>query len=170
VKEYYLIAKIVSVYGKDGYVKIFSYSDFPERFLQLKSCYVDFSGKKKLLKIDSAAEKKGSLLLKFENFSSAKDVEILLGREVFVDEQDVVKLPEFTFFIHDLIGSEVFEDGISIGTITDVLSYPANDVYVLEGADGKELLIPSVKEMIESFDPMKKIMILKKGSSLYDED
>lgn len=170
MKEYFLIAKIVSVYGKKGYVKIFSYSDFPERFSRLNKVYIDFFGNKKLFIVENVTEKKGSFLFKFSNFSSAEEAGFLVGREVFVEEKDVVELPDSTYFVHDLIGSKVVEDGKVIGIIKDVVNYPANDVYVLETADGRELLVPAVKEMIINFDPAGKLMVLKPGSSKYNED
>lgn len=170
MKDFYLIAKVVSVFGKQGYVKIKSFSDFPERFSGLKKVYIDFFGDKKVFNVESLVKNKGNLLLRFSNFSTAEDAAILINRDVYVDEENIVELPEFTFFIHDLIGSEVIEEGKSLGTITDVQAFPANDVYVVQEADGKELLIPAVKEIIESFDPVKKILVLKPGSSLYDED
>lgn len=170
MKEYFLIAKIVSVFGKNGFVKIFSFSDFPDRFSGLKKVYIDFSGNKKLFNVESVTEKKGSLYIKFTNFSTPEEAGFLIGREVFVDENDVVKLPESSYFVHDLIGSKVMEDEQCLGVIEDVLVYPANDVYVIKTADGRELLIPAVKELISSFDPESKLMILKPGSSKYDED
>jgi len=170
VKDFFLIAKIVSVIGKEGYVKILSYSDFPERFYKLDKVYIDFFGNKKLFKVENVTGKKDSVHIKFSNFSTAEEAEFLIGREVFVDENDVIKLPEHSYFVHDLIGSKVLEDGQYLGVIKDVLAYPANDVYVIETAEGKELLIPAVKEMIESFNPDDKIMVVKPGSSKYDED
>jgi 16S rRNA processing protein RimM len=170
VKDYYLIAKIISVYGKEGYVKIHSFSDFPDRFSGLKKVYIDFFGDKKSFIVENTLKIKDSIFLKFLNFNSAEDADILTGKEIFVDEQDVIKLPEDTFFIHDLIGSEVIEDRKNLGRIKDVLLYPANDVYVVETPEGKEILIPALKALIESFDPVKKIMVLKAGTSLYDED
>jgi 16S rRNA processing protein RimM len=170
VKEYYLIGKIVSAYGKEGYVKIFSFSDFPERFSGLKSVYIDFFGDKKSFKLEDAVDKNGTILLRFSNFSSADEVSFLIGRELFVEEADVVKLPEYTYFIHDLIGSMVFEEDKKLGVIKDVLRYPANDIYVIEKIDGSELLLPAVQERIISFDPLKKLMVLMPGSSDYDED
>ncbi len=170
MKEYFLIAKIVSVFGKDGFVKIVSYSDFPERFSGLKKVYIDFFGNKKLFNVESVTEKKGTLYIKFSNFSTSEEAGFLTGREVFVDESDVIKLPESNYFVHDLIGSKVMENEQYLGIIADVLVYPANDVYVIQTADGKELLIPAVKELILSFNPESKLMILKPGSSKYDED
>jgi 16S rRNA processing protein RimM len=170
VKDYVLIAKILSVSGKDGFVKILSYSDFPGRFFGLKKVYIDFFGDKKNFNVERVIQKKDSFLLKFFNFNSAEDAEILTGKEIYIDEQEAVQLPEFTFFIHDLIGSTIVEEGRSLGIIKDVLSIPANDVYVVETSEGNELLIPALKDNIEKFDPVEKILVLKPGSSLYDED
>jgi len=53
-------------------------------------------------------------------------------------------------FIADLIGLPVIADGVEIGTITEVMTLPGNDVYVVKGAH--EYLIPAVKEYVEPLD------------------
>ncbi len=170
MSEYFLIAKIVSIVGKDGFVKILSFSDFPERFFDLKKVYLDFFGEKKIFFVDAVKHQKNFFALKFKNFDNENDTQILLGKEVFVDEANIVKLPENYFFIHDLIGSKVFRNEKFLGVIKDVLTYPANDVYLIEGNKGSELLIPALSELIESFDPEDKILILKPGGELYDDE
>ncbi len=170
MSEYFLIAKIVSIIGKDGFVKILSFSDFPERFFDLKKVYLDFFGEKKVFFVDAVKQQKNFFALKFKNFDNENDVQILLGKEVFVDEANIVKLPENYFFIHDLIGSKVYRNKKLIGVIKDVLTYPANDVYLIEDYKGSELLLPALSELIESFDPKEKILILKPGDELYDDE
>ena len=170
MSEYFLIAKIVSIIGKDGFVKILSFSDFPERFQDLKKVYFDFFGEKKEFVVEAVKQQKNSFALKFKNFDNDNDVKILLGKEIFVDEANIVKLPENYFFIHDLIGSTVFRNEKEIGKIKDVLSYPANDVYLIQDNNGSELLIPALSDLIESFDPKEKILILKSGGELYDDE
>ncbi len=170
MNEYFLIAKIVSIIGKDGFVKILSYSDFPERFFNLKKVYLDFFGEKKEFLVDSINQKNNFFALKFRNFDNENDAKILLGKEIFVDETNVVKLPENYFFIHDLIGSKVYRNKKLLGIIKDVLTYPANDVYLIEDDKGSELLIPALSDLIENFDPKEKILILKSGNELYDDE
>ncbi len=170
MNEYFLIAKIISTVGKDGFVKILSFSDFPERFFDLKKVYLDFFGEKKEFLVDAVKHQNNFFSIKFKNFDSESDVHVLLGKEIFVDEANTVKLPENYFFIHDLIGSTVFRNEIEIGKIKDVLSYPANDVYLIEDNKGSELLIPALSELIESFDPKEKILTLKPGEELYDDE
>lgn len=168
--DFYLIAKITSLAGDNGWVKIFSYSDFPERFFNLKKVYIDFFGEKKEFTVEDAERKKGSIFLKFLRFDTADVSEILVGKEIYVDSGNIVELPENTYFIHDLIGSEVFRNGMLFGVIEDVLSLPANDVYKIRKTNGKEILLPALKELIEDFDPGKKELILKPGENFYDDE
>jgi 16S rRNA processing protein RimM len=170
VPEYFLIARIKSVYGKNGSVKIISYSDFPQRFYGLKKVYIDFFGSKKEFLVERVEQVKGSFIIKFKNFNNDAESGVLTGKEIFVDEENLVKLPENYFFIHDLVGSRVLRNNEEFGIISEVLSLPANDVYVVQSVQGKEVLIPAVADFIESFDAGKKLLILKTGKELYEED
>ncbi len=168
--EFFLIAKIQSAFNKEGFVRINSYSDFPERFFNLRKVFIDFSGIKKEFYVDEVRKKKDFFVLKFKNFNNEIDVEVLLGKDIFVDENDVVELPADQYFIHDIIGSSVFKNKILIGTVKDVLALPANDVYVID-AEGKEILIPAVKEFIEKFVPSEKKLVLMPEADIdYDEN
>ncbi|MGE5400858.1 MAG: ribosome maturation factor RimM [Ignavibacteriales bacterium] len=170
MSEYYLIAEIKAVYENDGFVYIIPYSDSPERYFQLKDVYIDIFGDKKKFSVEKVIRVKNLIAVKFRNFNSDKEVELLLGKRIFVDSEGLIKLPENTFFIHDLIESQVFRDGKLIGTLVDVLTLPANDVYVIRDTSDKELLIPAVSDYIESFDSNNKVLILKPGSELYLEE
>jgi len=172
VDDFFLIAKILSVSGKEGFLKILSYSDFPERFVRLKNVFIDFFGEKKnflVEKVKSQSRKSG-ILLKFKGFDTDKDAQVLVGKDIFVGKNNLVELPEGYFFIHDIIGSEVYRNDEKFGVVKDVLIYPANDVYVIEETGGGEILIPAVKDYIKSFDPEKKILILKPGSGIYEDE
>ena len=183
MNEYFLIAKVVSVYEKprskqglsgfkpdgEGFVKIFSFSDFPERFFNLKQVYIDFFDEKKEFCIERVERIKDFFLLKFKNFDTNSDASVFVGKEIFVTKENLVKLPENYFFVHDLIDSSVYRNNNYFGKIKDVLSYPANDVYVIDN-NGAEILIPAVQDYIESFDSEKKILVLKPGEELYDNE
>ncbi len=169
MNDYFLIAKVISVYGREGYVSVRSYSDFPERFDDLSKVYIDFFNDKKEFFVEKVLRKKDSFLIKFRNFDNGEDCKILTGKEIFVDKENLYKLPEGHYYVHDLIGSTVYRNDVVFGKIKDVLPYPANDVYVIDD-NGKEILIPASFEFIESFDPEKKILILKPGDDFYEDD
>ena len=88
------------------------------------------------------------------------------GREIFVEEKDVVELPDNTFFVHDLINCLVLQEDNKLGIIKDLLQLPANDVLVIEDTNKEEKLLPFVLDFIESFDPERKILRFKKGLDL----
>ena len=169
MKDYFLIAKVISIYGREGYVKVRSYSDFPDRFDGLKKVYIDFFSDKKEFFVEKVIRQKDSFLIKFRNFNSGEECHVLTGKEIFVDKENLYKLPESQYYIHDLMGSTVYRNNLLFGKIKDVLSYPANDVYVIDN-NGSEILIPASFEFIESFDPEKKILVLKPGDEFYDDD
>jgi 16S rRNA processing protein RimM len=166
VNDFYLIAKIKKVVGNEGFVLIESYSDFPERFYELETVYLDFWGDKKLFIVEEVKEHKSRFLLKFEKFDDERSATVLEGREIFVEEKDVVELPDNTFFVHDLINCLVLQEENKLGIIKDVLQLPANDVLVIEDTNKEEKLLPFVLDFIESFDPEKKILRFKKGLDL----
>ena len=80
MNDFFLIAKIVSIYEKpsigqgksppgsagEGFVKIFSYSDFPERFVDLQKVYLEFYDEKKEFCIEKVEKIKDYFLLKFK--------------------------------------------------------------------------------------------------------
>ena len=170
MSDYFLIAKVVSSFGRNGRVKIISYSGVKERFFQLDEIFVDFFEDKKSLKVEYVEEGKDCFFVKFKNFDSDVESEILIGKNIYVNEKDLVKLPKDHFFIHDMIGSNVFCNDVKIGIIKDVLNLPANDVYVISDLDNNERLIPAVSDFVEKFDVNEKILVLKKLDEYYKED
>jgi 16S rRNA processing protein RimM len=170
VIEYFLVAKIVSAEGDKGFLKIDSFSDSPERFSKLKKVYIDFWGEKKIFSLQSVKIKKENILIKFKDFDDKESVEVLIGREVFIDSKDILKLPKGHYFIHDIIGSSVIRNGVEFGKVTDVYSLTSNDVYVIRKTNGDEILIPAVHEFIESVDTINKVLILKSGEDFYEDD
>jgi 16S rRNA processing protein RimM len=170
LKDFFLIAKIQSTYDSDGSLMLLSYSDFPDRFFELDSVFVDLYGEKKELFVENVKNVKDKLIIKFKNFNSDKEVEILVGKRIYVEASKGIILSESMFFVHDLIGSKVYKNTKFFGRVIDVINLPANDVYVIEDINRKEILVPAVKDYIEEFDPSEKKMILRSEADLdYDD-
>ncbi|HEX2868958.1 MAG TPA: ribosome maturation factor RimM [Ignavibacteriales bacterium] len=170
MSDYYLIGEIKSLYENGGFVTIIPYSDSPERYLKLDDVYIDVFGDKKKFSVEKAIQKGRWWTVKFRNFDTAQEVEFLLGKRIFVDSENLIELEENTYFVHDLIGSQVLRNDAIIGRVVDVLCLPANDVYVIKDLSDKELLVPAITDYVESFDPVKKILVLKPGGDLFEEE
>ncbi|MDX1699525.1 MAG: ribosome maturation factor RimM [Melioribacteraceae bacterium] len=168
--DYYLIAEVQDVYGKDGAVIIKSYSDFPERFTNLEFVFFDFLGKTKRLEVEFSKEIDGSIILKFRNFDSVEDVLFLIGKYLYITEDILFKLPEHTHYVHDLIDSEVYLESMFFGKLTDVLKLPENDLFVVQKNNGNEIMIPAARKYIDFFDAKMKKLVLSKEAIIFDED
>ncbi len=171
MNDFFLIAEIRSTFGTDGFLIIDSFSDFKDRFFDLKKVFVEIFGTKKEFRIESVKEVEKKLLFKFSGFNSSDDVALLIGKKIFVEDRDSIKPGKDTYFIHDLIGSEVFKCNCIIGKVEDVLVLPSNDVYVVRDTDNRTFSVPAVKDFIKSFDADKKILELVSDCDLlYDDE
>ena len=66
---------------------------------------------------------------------------------------NAVRLEKNEYFIADLIGMKVYEEEERfLGELTDVLQTGANDVYVVKMENGKDVLIPAIRQCILSVD------------------
>lgn len=144
---------ISSTHGIRGEVKVFPTTDDPQRFKKLKNILLDSGKEKRNLKIQSVKFFKQFVILKFEEIDDINDVEKYKGSSLYVTRDQAVKLKKDEYFIADLIGLTVTAQEEKLeGTLKDVMETGANDVYVIELTDGRELLLPAIKECVLSVD------------------
>jgi len=167
--DYILIGKVEQVHGKPGYLLLDSFSDFLKQFINLQKVFLDFWGDKKTFYIEDVKDINGRLAVKFKKFDNIRECQVLVSREIYIDEKDKISLPEDKFFAHELIGSEVIIENKSYGIVADVITGKANDVLVIT-TNNKEKLIPLVLHFIESFDAVKRKLILNISLDYLDED
>lgn len=135
--------QIINTHGVGGEVKISPWCDSAAFLCDFDTFYIDG----KPVSVLAARVHKGFLLAKLEAVSDLDAANRLRGKVVSIDRSGV-SLPDGRFFIADLIGLEVrsAETGQILGTLTDVMDLPGNEVYHVKGQ--KEYLIPAVKSFI----------------------
>jgi len=144
-KELLTTGQIVNTHGLRGHVKVMPWADDPADLLDFDRFFID--GRE--YAVEHSSQQKSMILLKLEGVDSIDDAAKLRNKEIAISRDDV-ELEEGVVFIADLIGLPVIADGVEIGTITEVMTLPGNDVYVVKGAH--EYLIPAVKEYVEPLD------------------
>ena len=147
------IAKIVNAVGLRGEVKVYNYSDDRERFEDLEEIIV--SGKQETVrKIQGVRYQGNMVILKLEGVNDRNAAEALKESDVYITEDDLRELPEDTFYVRDLIGMKVIDEGVygEIGTLRDVIQNTSQDVYAVRTREGKDILIPAVKDFIKEVD------------------
>ena len=130
---------ITATHGLKGEVKVYPTTDDPGRFRRLKKVILD-NGK---VSVDLEIEQ----------------VEKYRKASLYVTRDNAVRLKKDEFFIADLIDMKVVnEDGSPLGTLRDVITTGANDVYEVALDEGGTVLIPAIKECILDVDVENAVM------------
>lgn len=153
-KEKYLeIGKIVNTHGVRGALKVEPWCDSPEQLCSLETLYYKKRDEYMPLAVRTASIHKNHVLIYFDGINSIDEAMPLKNRVLFVDRDDL-PLADDRVFIADIIGLDVFDerDGSRLGRLKSVDESPANDLFVVETPDGREVLVPAVEEFIGHID------------------
>lgn len=149
MEERFQVGVVTSTHGVHGEVKVFPTTDDPRRFKRLKEVILSSSKDEKMMEVESVKFFKNMVILKFVGIDTMNDAETLRQCSLYVTRENAVRLRKDEYFIADLIGISVFnENNEKIGTLTDVYETGANDVYVIAMEDGRELLLPAIKQCV----------------------
>lgn len=153
MEELFQVGIITSTHGVRGEVKVFPTTDDVRRFKRLKEVILD-TGKERInLEVEGVKFFKQMVILKFKGIDTLNDVEKYRQKSLYVTRANAVRLSKDEYFVADLIGLQVVdEENNDLGTLVDVLSTGANDVYVINMPDGRELLLPAIKQCILNVD------------------
>ncbi len=147
--------EIVTTHGVRGEVKLVPWLDSPDMLCEFERCRID--GKE--YKIESCRVQKTCNLMKIAGIDTMEDAQAMRGKTVQLYRDDI---DDDVIFAAELIGVDVICEGEVIGTITEVLDYPGNSVYVVGTEQKKDAyMIPAVKEFILSTDIYKNEMQVK---------
>lgn len=153
MEDLFQVGAITSTHGVRGEVKVFPTTDDVRRFKKLKEVLLDTGKEMLTLEVESVKFFKQFVILKFKGIDSLNDVEKYRSKNLYVTRANAVRLSKDEYFIADLIGLSVITDeDVFLGELTDVIQTGANDVYVVKMADGKDVLLPAIKECILAVD------------------
>ena len=141
-KRFLEAGQIVSTHGVQGEVKILPWCDGPEFLKEFDTFYIDGTA----YHVEQSRVHKNMLLCKLKGVDDMNAAQIMKNKVVCIDRDDA-RIPEGRVFISDLIDLPVYADGQEIGTLKDVYTGPANDVYIVKGE--KDYMIPAVSEFLE---------------------
>ncbi len=161
------VGKIVSAVGIKGEVKVYPYTDYPERFEELEGVYT--SGK--WMTIEKVRYQKNMVIIKFAEIADRNAAEAARDSYLKIDRENLRELDEDEYFIFDLIGLEAYEeDGRHLGKVSDVIQNTSQDLYEITDDNGKKHLIPAVHEFITNIDINHGIMKIKLIEGLFGEE
>ena len=153
MEDFFQVGIVTTTHGVNGEVKVFPTTDDTRRFKRLKEVLLDTGKERRGLEIEHVKFFKQFVILKFKGLDSINDVERFRQHALLVTRENAVRLGRDEYFIADLEGLQVRdEDGTPIGILKNVMETGANDVYVIELTDGRELLLPAIKQCVLEVD------------------
>ena len=165
------VGKIVKTHSLKGEVKVISSTDFEEERFKKGSKLLITRGNQLIREVvvQSYRNHKNFLLVKFEGIDSVEEAEKLKNLQIKIDSDEVGELEENEFYFHQIIGCEVFdENDKNLGEIIDILTPGANDVWVIKGENGKEILIPYIEDVVKKIDITSKKVNIEVMEGLID--
>lgn len=163
------VGKISKSIGIKGEFKVTMFTDRPERFRNLEVVWIGADETTaKRHRVRSARVSKTAVVLGLEEIHSRSGADERRGEFVFVEKPDEVAPKRGSYYIHEIIGMNVVkESGEPVGIVQDVLTMPANDVWVVVGGN-KEYLIPAIKQVIRSVDVRLRKIVIRPMEGLLD--
>lgn len=164
------VGAVTSTHGLHGEVKVYPTTDDPKRYKKLKKVLLDMEKQQKEVEIERVRFFKNMVIVKFKGIDDINDVQQYKGAKLYVTRENAVPLAEDEYFAADLIGLlAVSDENEELGSVSDVLQTGANDVYVIQQPNGKELLIPAIKDCIKNIDISGEKMVVHLLPGLRDE-
>lgn len=162
MEEYLEIGQIVNTNGLKGMLKIKPFTDDITRFEELEYIYIQ-KGQDLIEKnIEDVKYVKNMVLLKLEGIDSIEEAEKYRNLYIKINKEDVGEVPDGSYLIADMLKCDVYTDKNELlGKMIDVFSTGSNDVYVVKTEEGKEVLLPAIKDVVKEINIQEKKIIIK---------
>lgn len=165
--EYITVGIIGKAHGIKGEVIVHPMTYDANRFFELDRVFT-VSKIVKELTIERVSEFKNGLKIKFKESIDRNFAESIRNTEIQIPESEKIELPDDVFFIHDLIGCDVYDSQNNlIGQVTKIQESTAYDIYVVQ-TEKKEVLIPGISQFVKDVDIENKRINISEIPGLLD--
>ena len=153
--NYFNVGKIVNTQGLQGEMRVLSVTDFAEERFKKGNRLALFDKKDQFVmdvEIASHRKVKNFDIIKFKGMYHINDIEKFRDFSLKVAEEDLSDLEDGEFYYHEIIGLEVYENDVLLGTIKEILQPGANDVWVVKRKGKRALLLPYIPPVVLGID------------------
>jgi len=168
--ECFELGHISKTSGYKGSVIFVLDVDIPEKYKKLESVFIELNEKLVPFIIKSFSLPKNSnfATVQLENIDNSEKAQSLLHRKLFLPLTYLTPLKGNQFYYHEIIGYDVMDEVHgNIGKITGIIDMPHYAILQVN-ANGKEVLIPAIKEIIKKLDREKSVLSIKAPDGLIE--
>ncbi|MFI6943527.1 ribosome maturation factor RimM [Streptomyces sp. NPDC050418] len=166
-----VVGRIGRAHGIKGEVTVEVRTDEPELRLGPGAVLTTDPAATGPLTIAAGRVHSGRLLLRFEGVGDRTGAEALRNTLLIADV-DPEELPEGEdeYYDHQLMDLDVvLADGTEVGRITEISHLASQDLFIVERADGTEVMIPFVEEIVVEIDLEKQQAVIDPPPGLIDD-
>ena len=161
MEEYFEIGQIVNTSGLKGVLKIKPFTDDIKEFSNLKTIYIKTKNGLTEFKIEQVRYVKNMVMLKLTVIDTVEEAEKYRNLYIKILRDQEEELEEGSYYVVDILGCKVNTDtNQELGKVVDVFQTGSNDVYVVKDEQGKQILLPAIKQVIKNVDVKNKIIIV----------
>ena len=160
-KEFLECGKIVAAHGVRGLMKVESWCDSPKILAaQKRIFFAEKDGSFKEAKIESASVSGPVVLMGLEGYTDREYVQGLKNTVLYLKREDIPMKPG-AVLLADIIGLDVIDldTGRKYGTVKDITDAPRSRIFVIQTDNGKEVLLPDIKEFVKEINLDKGVLI-----------
>jgi len=141
------VARILSVKGLRGAVKVEPLTDWPDHLAAGASVYLEDESEPRVIR---RAERGGrSTALSLTGIETRETAEPLVGRYL---EVEAGELPADTYYWHQLVGLVAYDvAGRPLGDVVEVFRAGENEVYRISDGN-RETLVPALRSVVRDID------------------
>lgn len=159
MEEYFEIGQIVNTSGLKGILKIKPFTDDIKKFSNLKTIYIKTKKGLTEFKIEQVRYVKNMVMLKLAGIDTVEEAEKYRNLYIKILRDQEEELEAGSYYVVDILGCKVNTDANQeLGKIVDVFQTGSNDVYVVKDEQGKQILLPAIKQVIKNVDIKNKII------------
>ncbi len=168
-KEFLEAGRIVGTHGVRGELRFELWCDGAEFLKKFKTVYLDADGNNATPLLSCRAHGNIALIC-LEGIDNVETAAANRNRVLYIRRADA-RLSQGDYFIQELKGCTVLDadDRRLYGIVSDVSQTGANDVWHVE-KDGKEVLIPAIKDVVVSVDVGVGEVLIRPLRGLFDDD
>lgn len=153
--------------GLKGEIKVLPLTDFPQRFDPGARVFIGGAART----VRSSNWQKGRVYLYIDEVADRDSAESLRGELIEVPEAERPSSSESFWYLDEIEGMRVVgRDGTELGTVREVLQTGANDVYIVDRGERRDLLVPALRDVVVEIDLGAGTMTVDLPDGLLPED
>jgi 16S rRNA processing protein RimM len=164
------VGRVRDAHGLRGQLRVQVFGGSPETLLGLARVTIghrEDDPQASDYDVESASPgREGEVRMRLAGLRRREDAEALRGRLVMVDASAFAALPADEYWGFQLVETG---DGRAVGAVREIWNTGAHDVLVVVDAEGRERLIPAVRELLPEVDVEQRRIVVDAIPGLLDD-